>query len=175
MSTLAFASVVDFAQCVDQKLSYETTIPKEVMPRLIESVDRIDGDIKAKFHFYRDLQGLNTIEGSIEACVILICQRCGREFKQNICANFSSTPDKAKAVSLRIENKLDLVELNEFGQFELLNFLEDSLMLEIPYAPKHEDDDPNCIESGELSFGKIDEKENPFASLAALKDKFAKD
>ena len=48
-------------------------------------------------------------------------------------------------------------------------------MLEIPFVPKHEDGDPECKETADLSFGKIDtDKENPFARLAELKAKLSK-
>lgn len=175
MGSLAFAACIDFVQAVEQQLQYETEISPDLLPRLSECCTKIVSPAHVNFHFFKDMQGLNTIEGEISCEVVFTCQRCSKEFRQVLTSNFSSTPDKQKACSLRIEDKLDLVELNEQGQFELLNFLEDCLMLEIPFVPKHEEGDPECQESTDLSFGKIDmNKENPFARLAELKEKLSK-
>lgn len=175
MSSLAFSACIDFVQAVEQGLQYETDIPQNLLPRLSDCCTKIAAPAHVKFHFFRDMQGLNTIEGEISCEVVFTCQRCGKDFKEVLTSDFCSTPDKQKACSLRIEDKLDLVELNEQGQFELLNFLEDCLMLEIPFVAKHEEGDPECQEDSAWSFGKIDtNKENPFARLAELKEKLIK-
>ena len=176
MCALAFSPCVDFVQSVEQGLQYDTNISENLLPRLSECCSEILSKAHVKFRFYRDLQGLNTIEGEISCKVSFVCQRCGKPFEKTLSAKFCSTPDKEKACSLRIEDKLDIVELNSNGQFELLNYLEDCLMLEIPYVPKHDDDDPKCNDNTNWSFGEIaQDKENPFARLAELKEKFNKE
>lgn len=176
MSTLVFSSCVNFVQAVEQGLQYETDIPANLLPRLCECCTKVNEPAHVKFRFYRDLQGLNTIEGDISCAVSFTCQRCGKDFLETLSAHFCSTPDKEKACSLRIEDKLDIVELNEGGEFELLSFIEDCLMLEVPYVPKHEDGDPECQENSDWSFGEIaTDRENPFARLAELKQKMHKE
>ena len=48
-----------------------------------------------------------------------------KEFDKDLESSFLSTCDEQKAKSLKIDEKLDIVELNEDGSFNLLNFLEE--------------------------------------------------
>ncbi len=172
MTQLSFPEVIDFDKAVALNQNYKCEIAPEFLPRLSASCVKIAAPCRADFTFSLDLQGLRTVSGSLSCDVVLRCERCGGELPFKIECAFSSTPDESKAKSLQIENKLDLVELNEAGRFELLNFLEDCLLLEIPYAPTHKEDDPQCSRPGsDWSFGedKAPRAENPFAALEALK------
>lgn len=173
MSLLSIPVFIDFAKAVSLESSYESDIDEEYLPRLHEACGRVVRTVHASFHFYRDLQGLNTIKGTIDFLGEFTCERCGRKFQKEICASFESTIDEEKAKSLRLEDRLDIVENEPNGQFALLNYLEDCLLLEIPYAPVHESDDENCISATEWSYGELpdDGKSNPFAALASLKEK----
>ena len=175
MAFLPFGEVVSFDKMVSQEASYEVFIDQQYLPRLSASCVRINEPVKAVFKFYSDLQGLRTIEGELEARVTFVCQRCQKEFKKVLHSEFKSTCDEQKAKSLKIDEKLDIVELNEDGTFYLLDFLEDCLLLEIPFITSHENGDPDCVENdGDWSFGKIakSDDDNPFSKLAALKDSF---
>lgn len=172
MSNLAFSQVVNFDKLAEQNASYATTIDTEYLPRLKESCVKVLEPVKAQFKFYVDLQGMNTIEGNLETEVSFICQRCGKEYTQTLKASFLSTCDEEKAKSLQIEDKVDVVELNEDGTFNLLSFLEDCLLLEIPFITTHEEGSKECQEVDNLEFGKIEKsnEDNPFSQLAALKE-----
>ncbi|MGN0903006.1 MAG: YceD family protein [Succinivibrio sp.] len=176
MSQLAFSANVDFDKMVSNRSSYDTLIDPVFLERLNESCNKVDGPVHAKFSFYSDLQGLRTIEGTLDAKVVLTCQRCGREFVKELHSSFISTCDEAKARSLKIDEKLDIVELNDDGSFNLLGFLEDCLLLEMPFVPAHDEDSEECDSNRDWSFGKVaeDGAENPFAKLAQLKDSFKK-
>ncbi|MDY6321948.1 MAG: YceD family protein [Succinivibrio sp.] len=170
MSDLAFAKVVSFDRAVSQGLSYDTSVGAEHLPRLGASCEGILEPARAVFRFFRDLQGLRTIEGEITCKVRLRCQRCGGQIETELRSKFRSTCDEAKAKSLRIDDRLDLVAVTAAGDFALLDYLEDCLLLELPFAPRHEDGDPACRAGGEWSFGQIEDKRpNPFAALSALK------
>ncbi|MGN1281120.1 MAG: YceD family protein [Succinivibrio sp.] len=173
MTELPFGKVISFDRMVSLESSYEVSIDQEYMPRLSASCVRINEPVRAAFKFYSDLQGLRTIEGTLDASVTFVCQRCQKEFVKELHSSFRSTCDEQKAKSLRIDEKLDIVELNEDGSFNLLDFLEDCLLLEIPFITSHEQGDSECLNNdGDWSFGKIakGEEDNPFAKLAALKD-----
>lgn len=174
MSELAFSPDVNFDKLASQEAAYNTKIESSYFPRLTESCTRVNGPVEAQFKFYIDMQGLRTIEGSVKVEATFICQRCQKEFTRVVESDFLSTCDEQKAKSLKIDEKLDIVELNEDGTFNLLGFLEDCLLLEIPYITSHDVDDPKCSEhTNEWSCGEIeqDESDNPFAVLAKLKEK----
>ena len=173
MLSLPFNSNVNFQKLVSQEASFKTSIDKSFMPRLVETCHEVLSPIEADFKFYEDLQGMNTIEGSLKVRVSFVCQRCSKVFEKQIEASFKSTCDEQKAKSLQIEDKVDIVPLEEDGSFELLSYLEDCLLLEIPYITTHEEGNSECVENQDWEFGKIEKskEDNPFAQLSALKDK----
>ncbi|MDY6471500.1 MAG: YceD family protein [Succinivibrio dextrinosolvens] len=177
MADLAFNEIVNFEKLVSNCAEYKTTIDPSYLPRLAEACSSVLQPVKVEFRFYEDLQGLRTIEGSFSAKVRFVCQRCRKEFDKEITGHFQSTCDEEKARSLKLEEKLDIVELNEDGSFNLLSFLEDCILLEIPYITSHDEDDPECVSSEDSwTFGELAEEaqQNPFSALAELKDKFKK-
>lgn len=167
--------VIDFNKAVLAQSSYKVDFDGSVMQRLndaCQNVENISLDIK----FYKDLQGLRTVEGDIQTKVTLICQRCNKPFVQDLQMHFKSTSDYEMAKSLRIEDKLDFIELDD-GKFNLLDYLEDCLLLTIPIAPMHEENSEDCLLQGcDWSYGKIEsaKEDNPFAILSELKGSLKK-
>ncbi len=177
MAELAFSEVVNFEKLVTNRAEYKTKVDPSFLPRLVEACSCVLSPVEVEFKFYEDLQGLRTIEGSFKADVKFICQRCQKEFEKVIEGKFLSTCDEEKARSLKLDEKLDIVELNDDGSFNLLSFLEDCILLEIPFITSHDEGDPDCVSSDESwSFGELDEAatKNPFSQLADLKDKLKK-
>ncbi|MGN0908843.1 MAG: YceD family protein [Succinivibrio sp.] len=171
MADLAFAPVVSFDKAVSLEQRYDTLIDPSFLERLSEACVSVDEPARAKFGFFRDLQGLRTIEGEISCSVTMRCQRCGGNIKVALHSKFRSTCDEAKAKSLRIDDHLDIVPVTAAGDFELLSYLEDCLLLEVPYSPRHEEGDEECQSEG-MSFGEIPDEEeaNPFAALGGLRE-----
>ncbi len=177
MADLAFSENVNFEKLCELESGYKTQIDPEFLPRLKEACVRVVAPAEADFRFFVDLQGLRTIEGTVSVRVAFTCQRCQKEFETTLSSSFSSTCDEQKAKSLKLDEKLDIVELEDDGTFNLLNFLEDCLLLEVPYITSHEEGDPECEGSNEeWSFGSLDPEatKSPFAQLEALKDKLKK-
>jgi uncharacterized protein len=170
MADLAFTPIVSFDKAVSLEQSYDTLIDPSFMKRLSDTCVSIDSPAHARFSFFKDLQGLRTIAGEISCSVTMRCQRCGGDMHVDLSSKFRSTCDEAKAKSLRIDDKLDIVPVTPAGDFELLSYLEDCLLLEVPYAPRHDENDSECHPVG-TSFGEIEDRApNPFAALAGLRD-----
>ena len=170
MDNLPFPEIIDFHRAVTLKSHYQGEISPVFLNRLAESTAEICEAARADFEFFTDLQGLETIQGTVSCKVKLTCERCGEPFVYDLQASFLSSWDERKAKSLKLEDKIDLVELNGEGQFELLHYLEDCLLLEIPYAPRHLDGDSSCTRLGSSwTYGKIEEQAHPFGALKALK------
>ncbi|MBQ9275458.1 MAG: DUF177 domain-containing protein [Succinivibrio sp.] len=168
MTTSILERFVNFTRASDLQSHYVVNLERAQLPRLSEAVDDVR-EIRADFRFFHDLQGLRTIKGEASCQVSLSCQRCGEPLSLTLKSTFCSTPDAQKARSLRLGDKLDLVETDEEGQFDVLQYLEDCLLLELPYAPVHEEG--QCARAGEFwSYGELDEKaaQSPFAVLGEL-------
>ncbi len=171
MSQPAFAlkDKVSFARMAALDLTYDLKVPATLLLRLNEACFKIIGDPVLHIHFGRDLQGLNIVEGSVSCMVELICARCFKPFSCHLKSQFSSTPDYKKAQSLKIADKLDLIELESDGTFDTLSYVEDCLLLELPLIFEH---DKDCdLKGNSWSFGDHEPKssDNPFAALGSLK------
>ena len=172
----ALPEIIDLQRLAEQDATYATKLDANLMPRLKEVCVSVDDAAIVNLHFFKDLQGLNTIEGKISCNVALTCERCGKPFDLTLEAPFSVTCDLEKAKQLKIDDKLDFVELEEDGKFNLYAFIEDCLLLEIPTIPRHDED--NCEIKGSKWIYKEeaeDDETNPFAMLKDLKGKLSKE
>ncbi|KAA1446822.1 hypothetical protein F1E15_26235, partial [Escherichia coli] len=63
------------------------------------------------------------------------------------------------------------IDVNEFGEIDLLAMIEDEIILSLPVVPVH--DSEHCeVSEADMVFGELPleaEKPNPFAVLASLK------
>ncbi|MDD6177364.1 MAG: YceD family protein [Succinivibrionaceae bacterium] len=116
------------------------------------------------------MQGLTAIEGRACTAVKCVCERCGESVVEDLAVDFKYTPDQKKVEALGINVEYDFVEVDEFGEIDLVTLVEDELILSLPIVPKH-DVCPNF--KGEWVSGEIEEdtKANPFAVLNELKSK----
>lgn len=163
-----FNDIINFDKAVSLGQSFDVEISAELFRRFQTSVIEVRNPIHASYSFFKDPQGLRTIAGFIESPItVLRCERCGGEFIKSIRADFSSTCDAEKVRQLRLEDKFDVVEITKAGDFALLEYLEDCLMLELPYAPKHDEGDPSCSGVTSWTYGEVPE-EDPSAFVKAL-------
>ncbi len=164
---------IDLDKCITANARYESArLELEAIPRLVESVVRLEGPVVATVSFERDLNSMRLVKGKVEADVILVCERCNEEFVHHLCLEFVLTPDYERAKACNLLDKYEFIDCNDAGKIDLYDIIEDGLILEIPAFPRHEEDDPACSRTGsEWSYGEVapEAKENPFAALAALK------
>ena len=151
---------------------YEFELQSQCMQRLCSSCVRVLGPVKAKVRFHYDMQLLQILTGSASVDVAFVCQRCQKEFVKNISCELKATFDEKKVTTLQLENEYDVAQMDESGNFDLVNYIEDSLILEIPFITNHEEGDPECTEFKEIiTFGEdVTDTENPFSKLSALKN-----
>lgn len=142
------------------------------LPRLLESCERVEGDVLVDLSFESDLNSMRLLHGHVTAAVVLICQRCGQEYLEHLDLTFDLTPDLARAQAYHLEDKYDFFDSTDDSKIDIYTLVEDSLIIEIPSFPKHEEDSPECSLAGnQWSYGESPkaEKANPFAALASLK------
>lgn len=142
------------------------------LPRLLDSCERVAGDVLVDLSFEEDLNGMRLIHGHVTAAVVLICQRCGQEYLEHLDLIFDLSPDLKRAQSYHLEDKYDFFDSIDDSKIDIYTLVEDSLIIEIPSFPKHEENSPDCSLAGNhWSYGECSEEEkiNPFAALASLK------
>lgn len=166
-----FNDIINFDKAVALSQSYDCFIDQQKFERFANACLKLNSPVHAVFRFYKDPQGLRSIAGFVECeKAVLRCERCGGEFETSIKAEFCSSCDAKKAESLKLSDKYDLVECEPSGDFRILDYLEDCLLLELPYAPKHAEGDPACKAGNNWTYGDpIPERPNPFAALGELK------
>ena len=98
----------------------------------------------------------------------LICQRCleALDFELDASTDFILVPDESMIPVPEDENDIeDYLVANPHTQ--IVELLEDELLLALPYAPKHADE--QCAAKSGVQTS--NEKQSPFAILRGLKTK----
>lgn len=164
---------IDPVRCAVKRLDYVGIAEAAQLPRLVESTLGIIGDVEAELSFGIDAQGLTTITGTAHAQVSLECQRCNEAFDYRCDVEFVYTPLLKNTAVEELPDAYEPIELDENGEIDLHQLLEDELILSLPIVPMHSVE--ACPKAGmQMSWGKIepaDERPNPFAVLDGLKRK----
>ncbi len=142
--------------------------------RLAESVNKVLGDAQVTLSFFVDPQKLAVMKGRATVDVELICQRCGEPFVHSLDCDFMYSPVKRMEQIDDLPEIYEPIELNAFGEIDLLGLVEDELIVNLPLVPKHLSE--HCeVSMADRTFGELPqelaEKPNPFAVLASLKKK----
>lgn len=173
MEKVKLPNQVDPARCAQNNLQYEGIFVSSLMPRLAESTQGIHGDIDVSLKFGTDAQGLRIMQGTSCVNVSLQCQRCNELFDTTVESEFTYTPLRANADAPELPEDYDTIEVDEVGEINLVELVEDELMLSLPQIPTHENE--QCSKGQfDLSYGTLnttEERANPFAALEELKRK----
>jgi len=140
------------------------------MTRLLAVCEASNEQVKAKFNFDIDEQGLNVLSGTGSAQVKLTCQRCTEAFEFELKADFVFSPVKNQDAIAELPSYYDAIELDENGEVNLLELLEEEFLLSIPLIPRHNPKD--CLAPADSVWGELPEeleKPNPFDVLKKLK------
>lgn len=173
MQKVKLPLTIDPLRTAQKQLDYVGYFPAERAVRLAESVVSVDSDIDAELSFKIDNQRLVVITGHASVEVTLACQRCNQNFKHNINAQFCFSPVKNDEQAEELPEGYEPVNVDNYGEIDLLSLIEDELMLSLPIVPVHEFEHCEVSEADRV-FGKLPpeaEKPNPFAVLASLKQK----
>ncbi|KAF1071640.1 MAG: Large ribosomal RNA subunit accumulation protein YceD [Pseudomonas citronellolis] len=142
------------------------------MPRVCEQLTTSDGEVHAKFSFFRDEQKLAVMHIELDAQVSMVCQRClepatfqvGGEYDFAILWEGQSADGLPKGY--------DALEVGE-DPLDLVSLVEDELLLALPIVPAHDPEEcqhpAGFAAAPEPSEQVEDERPNPFSVLAQLK------
>lgn len=165
---------VDPVKSAGKQLSYLGLIPGKNLVRLQELLVEACPDIDAQIHFDVDEQGIKVIRGHAEVTVVLACERCGDPMILPVQCDFVYAPITKRQKATDMPEEYEPIDLDELGEVNLHQIVEDELMLTMPVVPKH--DEQACrIKADAMQWGELDPsaeaKENPFAVLQSLKRK----
>ena len=163
---------VDPVKSAMKRSDYRGVIASKDLVRLGEAVVSCDEWVNAEVQFEKDAQGLTVFHGHLDTQVTLICQRCNGEFTHDIHTEFCFSPVQGREDDEdMLPEAYEPVEVNDHGEVDLLQILEDELIISLPIVALHAEEDCTVSED-DMSFGKIDpanERPNPFAVLKELK------
>ncbi|SLM63697.1 MULTISPECIES: 23S rRNA accumulation protein YceD [Dickeya] len=173
MQKVKLPLTLDAVRTAQKRLDYVGVYAAEQVMRVAESVVSVDSDVNATLSFGIDSQRLAVIDGQADVMVTLRCQRCGKSFEHHVHTSFCFSPVINDEQAEALPEAYEPVEVNEFGEVDLLAMIEDELILSLPIAPVH--DSEHCeVSEADMVFGQLPaeaEKPNPFAVLASLKRK----
>lgn len=163
------------ARAAQRQLTYEGLLPGKVMKRVngASAGDCTDLDVSVECGV--DVQGIVYLKGKAVTELTLICQRCMEEVKIPIAVDFAFSPVTDDSQIDELPDAYEPVELDENGEVQLQQLIEDEILIAFPIVPMHDDEHCN-LASRDVTVGKIaaaesaDERpKNPFAVLETLK------
>ncbi|WP_026375028.1 23S rRNA accumulation protein YceD [Aestuariibacter salexigens] len=173
MQKVKLPKSIDPVKSALKRSEYRGVMMSSDMARLLDAVAGVADNVEIEVKFAKDAQGLTYFDGSLATSVSLVCQRCNELFEQPLEVEFCFTPVQG---SEQIEQDLlpdayDPVEVDEYGEINLLQLFEDELILALPIVALHAEEDCK-VSAEEMQFGQLtpeQERPNPFAVLKELK------
>jgi uncharacterized protein len=171
MQKVKLPLTIDALRTAQKRLDYQGVYTAEQVERLAESVVSVDSDVENSLSFNIDNQRLAVINGHSDVTVTLECQRCSKPFVHQVHISYCFSPVVSDTQAEALPEGYEPIEVDQFGEVDLLAMIEDELILALPVAPVH--DSEHCeVSEADMVFGQLPaeaEKPNPFAVLASLK------
>ncbi len=178
MSSTPLPKQVDIRKLIAADAEISAREPLQKFARLATMLAKTDGaeanDVELKLHLYVDEAGNKRIDGNVHADVMVLCQRCLQPMPLPIDSTFSVGVVWSDEESNRLPKYLEPYIVDE-GPQDIRDLIEDELILCVPYAAYH--DDENCAGeyrqevAEEIVETEREEKPNPFQVLEQLKPK----
>lgn len=171
MQKVKIPVTLDPVRSAQKRLSYDGYLAISQLPRLAEMLLSQEGQIDVVFQCGIDEQGKYFLRGQLSGQVQLNCERCSTPMAQAIDSEFAYTPVQPDWDLAELPEAYEPVTVDEQGEINLHQLLEDEVILALPIVPRHPE--AECGISGdEMSFGELPseaERPNPFAVLEQLK------
>jgi len=170
MQNLKLPITIDPYKNAQRRTECEGVFQTSEMERLLAACVSCSEHVNVDVKFDVDELGLVVISGTGSASSTLTCQRCTEAFAYELEIEFCFSPVKNAEAADNLPSYYDAIELDENGEVNLRELVEDELLLAIPLIPKHELED--CQAPADSVWGKLPEeqdKPNPFDVLKKLK------
>jgi uncharacterized protein len=162
---------VDAWRMVSARRSFSGSAPLAAFRRLEGLLTDSEGDVRYALSFDRDAFGHAVVDVTADADLPLLCQRTLERFLWPVSVSQRLALITHEAQEAALPETLEPLLLPESGELQLLDLVEDELILAVPAVPVK----PGTVEV-DARWGDDDAEEeqpkpNPFAALAALKDR----
>lgn len=162
---------VDPRKLVEREVTLEGVLPLASMPRVCEQLTSSEGNVRAKFSFFRDEQKLSVMHVEVDAQVSMVCQRCLEPATFQVVgeSDFAILWEGKSAEGL--PKGYDALEVGE-EPLDLPPLVEDELLLALPIVPAHDPEKcqhPAGFAAAPEPSENVEERPNPFSVLAQLK------
>lgn len=171
MTNVKLPKTLDPIKSAQKRSSYDGIFAAKDMVRLNEAVSSLSSDVAVKVEFAKDAQGLTYFQGTSSVSVELICQRCNATYVDSISTQFCFSPVQRGENTEALPDVYEPIEVNDHGEIELSQLIEDELILSLPIVALHAEEDCS-VTADDMQFGEIASevtRENPFAVLKELK------
>lgn len=171
MSKAPFPEHLDALKLFARNGAISAELPIARLKRFSDYLHAPSGDVSVRLEFGHDEQGRKLLSASLQVQVQLLCQRCLGPMSLDI-----ETTLKLLVLDEDHKESIDGLEAvcMEDGNLDVPGLIEDELILCLPLAPLHEDN--NCNRELNLYRTKGEEAQqrtNPFSVLASLKENSA--
>jgi len=170
MQNLKLPITISPTRSAQRRLECEGVFKVSDMTRLLAVSEMRSEHVQVGVKFDVDERGLTVMSGTASALVALTCQRCNELFDDKLTVEFTFSPAKNEETAENIPSYYDVIELNEDGEVNLRELVEEELILMMPLIPRH--DIENCSADADSVWGELPEeleKPNPFDVLKQLK------
>ncbi|MGI9288544.1 MAG: YceD family protein [Pseudomonadales bacterium] len=168
MSDHHLPSTVATEKLASQNAELSGTIALSTLHRLVPVLASSEGEANVVLRFAIDEQGRRRVSGTLVCELKIFCQRCLKPMPLAVKSEIDAALVADDEAAQQIPRQLDLVVAEE-GVLDVYQFIEDELLLSLPFTSFHEH---NCVAiatRGEVS--QQPETHKPFADLAAIIDK----
>jgi uncharacterized protein len=170
MKNLKLPITIDPYRSAQRSLECEGIFETSGMNRLLAACESSSEHVHVKVDFGVDELGLVFISAKGSATIALTCQRCTEAFEHKLLIDFVFSPVKDEEAAENLPSYYDAIELDENGEVNLRDLVEEEFLLVIPLIPRHELKD--CQSPSDSVWGELPvehEKPNPFDVLKKLK------
>ena len=171
MDKVKLPQLIDPLKSAMKRSTYVGVYSTSLMERLVGSVTSCDDFVSVDIKFLKDAQSLTYFQGTLAVQVMLICQRCNQAYPHNVDIQFCFSPVQGSEQDDTLPDAYEPVEVDDHGEVDLFQILEDEVILSLPIVALHPKDECK-VRAEDMSFGKIEpepKRENPFAVLKELK------
>ena len=170
MQNLKLPITINPSRSAQRRLVCDGVFKLADMTRLLATCEERSEHVQVNVKFDVDERGLTVMSGTASALVALTCQRCNELFDHKLEVDFTFSPVKDVEAEAELPSYYDAIELDENGEVNLRELVEDEFLLEIPLIPRHPIKD--CQAPSDSVWGELPEeleKPNPFDALKQLK------
>ncbi|OFA33393.1 hypothetical protein BAE46_01425 [Glaciecola punicea] len=171
MTNVKLPKKLDPNKSAQLRSKYDGVYLAREMLRYSSAVADAAPEVHVKIEFSKDAQSLTYFNGEMRSQVQLICQRCNEVFDHSVHTEFCYTPVQGSEQTDLLPDAYDPVQVDDQGEVDLFELLEDELILSLPLVPLHSHEECK-VKAENMQFGDIEPgpvRENPFAVLKELK------